>query len=97
MRVGLVRVSPAFMHRYVWIFEVCFALYAFHWLSCAGMSEVLCLLSVEPVKLASAWQVRGVGVGCEALQRRSILQILRMDLAPLGLSINLHILAFRVG
>ena len=47
--------------------------------------------------IASALQVRGVGMGCEAPYLRSILRILRMDLAPRDLSMNLHMRPFRVG
>ena len=62
------------------------------------MCDVWCLLCFAPVLLASALQTRGVvGVGCEAPHLRCILRIIRMDLVPPDLSLNLFIRSFGVG
>ena len=84
-----------FTYRQLQSLDVSFA-FAFHWFSRTGMSAVWCPLHLERVKLASSSQVRGVGVGCVA-PHDQILRIIRMDFAPPGHSMNLHIWPFQGG
>ena len=55
------------------------------------MWDVWLLLCFAPVQIASALQVRGLGVGCEALHLRSIPPNSQDGLGPPDISMNLHI------
>ena len=72
--------------------------YALCWLPRTGMCKTFgACFALHTSNLASALQVRGVGVGCQAPYLRSVLRILQRDLVPPDDSMNLHTRPFRVG